>query len=159
MLRPVKAYACYCLRLLLPAPAPGPRSGTTVRDHGRYCLLQAAPATAYHCLLPATACAWYCPRLLLPATACALCLLDHVAHSQQPAEYGFKVPMVHKALFRFPGLSCILSRPALSFVINPRSTILKFLRSKRLSLDFPAFHVLRNFTCEPRHKNGSLLVF
>ena len=42
---------------------------------------------------------------------------------------------------------------------NPRSTVLKGVRSRRPSLDFLAFHVFCNFSREPRHKNGSLLVF
>ena len=43
----------------------GPRSGTTVRAHGRYCLLMLLPVTACCLLLPAPATACYC--LILPA--------------------------------------------------------------------------------------------
>ena len=45
----------------------GPRSGTTVKAHGRYCLL-----------LPAGC---YCLRLPLPDIACASCLLEHITQS------------------------------------------------------------------------------
>ena len=61
----------------------GPRSGTALRAHGRYCLLvlrlPLPSAFSCYCLLPPAVC--HCLRVILPATACAcFCLLLPAPH-------------------------------------------------------------------------------